>query len=411
MNIQLLKAEKMVAGGDCMGKIGGKNVFVPYAIPGETYEVEITKSFRDYDKARITAIKEKSPHRVEPFCKYYGICGGCSMQHIDAEFQTELRKSILREAFSREKIEAPEIGIIGGSDRGYRARIQLTDGGFNARESNEIIAIDSCPIATPEINAYLSATKASERPRGRIQIFGDSRVANEGGILIAGEPERTSGEIKISGAGERRKSKVRAKKNVHFKGTMQSPANICTVNLCGKTISFDARGFFQSNLGVLEKAVGKVTENMGGNAVLDLYSGCGTFSVFLADRFGKTTLVEHNRDAIVYAEQNMRGKAHESYGQSCEKFVAQNAAGIIAREGAFDAAVVDPPRQGMESAVSDWLARSGIGQIRSVSCNASTHARDAKKLIDAGYTLEKLFLLDFYPQTAHTESLAFFGKL
>ena len=73
--------------------------------------------------------------------------------------------------------------------------------------------------------------------------------------------------------------------------------------------------------------------------------------------------------------------------------------------------MVDPPRQGMESAVSDWLARSGIGQIRSVSCNASTHARDAKKLIDAGYTLEKLFLLDFYPQTAHTESLAFFGKL
>ena len=81
---------------------------------------------------------------------------------------------------------------------------------------------------------------------------------------------------------------------------------------------------------------------------------------------------------------------------------------ILKKEGPFDAVVIDPPRSGMENEVCQWLCKNKTNQIRSISCNAATHARDAKKLIQSGYKLTKLFLLDFYPQTAHIESLAYF---
>ena len=108
----------MVYGGDCIAKIDGKTVFVPYAIPGEKLEVEIIKENRDYSVAKIVNILEPSPNRVEPFCKYYGLCGGCNMQHISDAHQKELRKSILEDAFFREGVVLPEVKVISASPRG-----------------------------------------------------------------------------------------------------------------------------------------------------------------------------------------------------------------------------------------------------------------------------------------------------
>ncbi len=401
--------EKMVSGGDCLAKLNGKNVFIPYAIPGEKLEIEITKSFRDYDFARIIRIIEKSPHRVEPFCKLYGKCGGCNMQHIEPSYQIELRKNILRDSFLREGIECPEISVISDSDKNYRARIQLTDGGFNEKESNKIVPIDFCPVATDEINEYLKNTPLSSRPKGRIHIFGDRRVLNDCKCIVAQESGKASQEQRIQGgASKNRKSKLRLQKNTYFSGTNPNQNNACSVSLLGKKIDFDVQGFFQSNLSVLEKTIQKVTENISGENVLDMYAGCGTFSVFLSDFFKNTVLIEHNRDALVFAESNLLGKKHESYGQSGEKWVKESVNSVLKNNGPFNFCVIDPPRSGMEKAVSQWLSSSKIPFIRSVSCNATTHARDASLLLKNGYYLKKLYLLDFYPQTSHIESLAEF---
>ena len=113
-----ITAEKMVFGGDCIGKFNGKTVFVPYAIPGEKLEVEITRDERDYCVASIVNVLEKSPHRVMPFCSLYGKCGGCNMQHIDQEYQAELRAQILRDAFERESVTVGEIEVIRDTDQG-----------------------------------------------------------------------------------------------------------------------------------------------------------------------------------------------------------------------------------------------------------------------------------------------------
>ena len=407
-----IKAEKMVFGGDCIGKIEGKNVFIPYAIPGETLEVEIIKDFRDYSIAKICSVEEPSPYRVLPFCKHYGRCGGCNMQHIQTEYQSKLRTEILKDAFEREGVETPEIQIIKGSDRQYRSRFQFHDGGLMARQSNEIIPIDSCPCATAEINTYLKEIPFAERPKGRVHIFASDKITSipkgYDKIVIAQEhlPERTSGG---------RKLKKQKKIKPRFEGTTINPQNLCTVALNGKNITFDVQGFFQSNLEVLQMAIPNVTEGLEGKNVLDMYAGAGTFSVFLADSFEHICLVEHNKNAIVYAEQNlaMAGKSgctHESYGLSGDTWIKYHADKHIQRNGKFDAVVIDPPRSGMEKSVCQWLCRSEIPRIRSLSCDIATHARDAKFLTRAGYRMEKLFLLDFYPQTCHIESLAWFTK-
>lgn len=404
MDTHTIIAEKCVFGGDCLTKIDGKTVFIPFAVPGEMLEIEIMQSSKDYDTARIRKIAVPSPHRVEPPCEFYGICGGCTMMHIDSEFQKELRAQILLDVFLREGITLPEIQIVSGADFHYRCRIQLNDGGLSKRASNECVPVTSCAVAEKCINEWLASVPPERRPHGRCQIFGSGKVIEAGG--------KAGCSVAVSHGQEKAKNGLPSTKTAkHIKpvrklyaGTVLSEENIVTVELLGKKISFDIRGFFQSNLEVLEKAIYEICRGLNGSSVLDMYAGCGTFSVFLSDIFEKTTLVEHNRDALVFAEKNLAGKNHESFGQSGAKWVSAN------HDAYFDAAVIDPPRSGMEKEVRDYLCRSGIPQIRALSCNPTTQARDIAVLLKSGYSIKRIYLLDFYPNTSHIETLAVLEK-
>ncbi|MBQ3825972.1 MAG: class I SAM-dependent RNA methyltransferase [Spirochaetaceae bacterium] len=395
-----IETEKMIYGGDCIGKHNGKNVFVPFALPNETLEVEITDDRADFSRAKIVNIKKPSEHRREPKCALYGVCGGCNMQHIDDDFQIELRKQILRDSFERAGITVPEIIAISGNPFAYRSRFQFHDGSLMEKSSAKSVAVKHCPIAVSEINEWL---ENAQKSTGRVHVFGDKRIVGEKKVIEAIENRQKNEKPSIIGGAKR---KIKRKENTYFSGTLQSPENRCEIELAGKKIAFDARGFFQSNLAVLEKSIEKVTDNLFGERVLDLFAGCGTFSVFLADNFRDVTLVEHNRDALVFAEQNLAGKTHTSYGMSGEQFLKTQWSALKAKCGQFDAVVVDPPRSGMEKAVVEWLSEEKTHQIRAVSCDPATQARDVSALVKSGYTLTRLYLLDFYPQTSHIESLA-----
>lgn len=416
---EIITAEKMVAGGDCIGTLNGKKVFIPFAIPGEKLEVEITNDQRDYCNCRILKVLEPSPHRTMPFCPLYTTCGGCNMQHIDSDYQRTLRAQILRDAFEHEGLEIPEIEVVYNEDKGYRSRFQFHNGGLMGKKSNDIIPIEMCPCATEEINHYLKEVPFNERPEGRVHVFGTSRISNipEGfdKLVIAENQQPENHEKKFSRHQQRttpggRKMKKQKQIKARYEGTTMSESTTCQVEILGKKLNFDVQGFFQSNLDVLEKSIPLVTGGLEGKNVLDMYSGCGTFSVFLADHFEKVTMVEHNKSAIVYAEQNMAGTRHESFGLSGEVWTKYHAENVIKQGGTFDAVVIDPPRSGMEKEVCQWLQKSEIPHIRSVSCDIATHARDAKFLVRSGYRLVKLYLLDFYPQTGHIESLGIFEK-
>ncbi|MCR5495522.1 MAG: methyltransferase [Treponema sp.] len=404
--METIITDKITFGGNCIAKLNGKNIFVPYAIPGEKLQVEIVENHRDYDLAKIVNILEASKDRVEPACPYYYKCGGCNMMHIKEDAQRIYRKEILKDTFERNGVEVPEITVIHGNNFGYRARFQLNNGGLSEKGSNNIIPITECKIAEKNVNQWLSDNSFENRPKGRCHLFSSEKVYSVGEntekkFAIAHEEKKTP-EVDFS--------KTKKNKNIkqikkRYSGSMISEDNTVTVEISGKKISFDVRGFFQSNMEVLEKSIKQVCLGLKGDSVLDMYAGCGTFSLFLTDIFKKVTLVEHNRDALVFAEKNLLGKNHESIGLSGAKWCEMN------NKNNFDAVVIDPPRSGMEKAVRDWLCNSNIPQIRSVSCDPATHARDASILIKAGYKLDKVFLLDFYPNTSHIESLAYFSKV
>ena len=398
----LIQIDKMVFGGKCLGKIEGKNVFVPFAIPGEKLEINITEENKDYDNAEAVSIIESSPHRIIPPCHYYGKCGGCNMMHIEPSYQKELRKNILSDIFRQNGIDiSDKIQIVDGPDFNYRCRFQLNDGGLSQRKSNVVIKVEECLCAENKVNEYLknTAEEPEARPRGRSHLFGSSFSTEE--LKIAAEEEFRNPKTKITGGGQKNK-KLKVKENRYFAGTLASPENTMSVQLGGHKLSFDVRGFFQSNLFVFEKVCRLITDLLpGGKNILDMYSGCGSISTFLTEKYENVVLVEHNRDALVFAEQNLAGKKHVSYGLSGANFVKNCAAGLPQ----FDACTIDPPRSGMEKEVCEWLCKSKIPLILSLSCDPATHARDCARLIAAGYNLKQTYLLDFYPNTSHIESL------
>ncbi len=391
----------MTFGGKTIGKIDGKNVFIPYTLPGETLEINIIESKKDYDNAEIVNIIEPSKYRVEPACKYYGKCGGCNMMHIAPEYQRELRKEMLVDIYNQNGIDiSDKTDIVYGPETNYRARFQLNDGGLSERNSNIIVPVENCLCAEKPVNEYLENTDFNARPKGRIHLFGSSYAENQLKISYSEAEPKKSVQPKMKGG-----KKLKIKENHYFAGTVLSPENTISVKINKKTLSFDVRGFFQSNLFVFEKVTQLILDNLpGGENILDMYSGCGSISTFLTEKYNNVVLVEHNRDALVYAEQNLSGTGHISYGLSGASWV-KTCSQYCEK---FDACVVDPPRSGMEKEVRDYLCKSGIPKIISLSCDPATHARDCASLIKAGYEMKKIYLLDFYPNTSHIESMAVF---
>ena len=388
----IIIAEKIVSGGDSLAKINGKAVFVPQLLPGEKAEIEIVESHKDYDRGKVIKILEKSSVRRDPPCPYYGICGGCNLQIADDEAQKQIRLQILQDCFRRAmrlNDDSPEAevvynaNIICGDSWGYRNRFQFHSGGLKRRAQESIVALDDCPIAVAEVRELLKGKKLPER-YGRLHVFNGN---------VAEESEFTT-----------RNSHVR-EENDDIQET--------SVDICGKTIHFDVRGFFQSNIGAFEKAIEvirpivesyKFTANI---ELLDMYSGVGTFSALLGDLFTKTTLVEHNRKALRFADKNLGNIPHDVFAMTGEKWIRTQSA-----QKKYNVVIIDPPRSGIEKPVMAWLCAKQRGNtpdvIFSVSCDPVTHARDASLLTAAGYKLKTLMMLDFYPQTSHIESFAVF---
>lgn len=230
MSIMNIITDKMVFGGNCLGKINGKNVFVPFSIPDEKIEVEIVQSKRDYDVAKIVNIIEPSPYRVTPPCPLYQRCGGCNLMHIDTEYQKKLRTQILKDTFERNGITVPEIEIISGKDFNYRCRFQFTNGGLSERTSNTIIPITNCPIAEEPINNWLKNTPFKNRQKGRCHIFGSEKIISENPSKITISSEI----IKQKNEDFSKKNKNIKKVKKFYSGTVLSPENITTVEILGK---------------------------------------------------------------------------------------------------------------------------------------------------------------------------------
>ncbi|ULQ60032.1 TRAM domain-containing protein [Brucepastera parasyntrophica] len=369
--------EKMVSGGSCIARINGKVVFIPFSLPGETLEVEISEKYRDYDIAHITSILESSPKRVVPPCPLFGICGGCSLQMAENDYQLELKKLIVGDILARAGIHFNrDIKCVSGNPFEYRSRFQFSKTeagkiGLKKSASNSVIPLADCPIAVTGIRQALAENLLSENQdnspaSGKIHVFAYSNA-------------------------------------LFYEGRDTS----CAVTIDGRELRFDINGFFQSNIPMLEQLLRCIVPKSAGKpgVLLDFYAGVGTFSVFMAEKYTQTVLVEENTGALLWAEKNLMGKAENPV--FCAVKDSQWPFHSEAKK-TFSMAVIDPPRQGIHKKMMEWLKAVSIPEISYVSCNPVTFARDAAALLNAGYILQDIILFDFYPQTHHIELVGFF---
>ncbi|MBW8887014.1 MAG: class I SAM-dependent RNA methyltransferase [Fibrobacteres bacterium] len=392
--------EKLVPGGDGLARLDGRVVFIPFTLPGEKVRARVTEAKKDFLRAIALEILEPSPDRAPPPCPVFGRCGGCDWQHIAPPAQLRQKLALAEDALRRVGgLAFPGLTIEGGEPWRYRNRVQIHrdasgTAGFLARASHDLVPIRDCPISRPAFGPLFAPAPApgtgarpletgarfpASRPFAGTRRFSAwSHPLPDGDFLISADPAAAG----LCPTGE---------------------AAEIAAPLLGKTLRFDLRCFFQSNLEMTARLVPYALEGLSGRLALDLYCGVGLFGTFLADRFEQVLAVEENPAALEYARRNI-GVTHGFLRGRVEELL-QAERGPLA-EAEPDTIVVDPPRTGLDRAVAGFLIAKRPARLVYVSCDPVTLARDLKSLLAAGFALEDLRLFDFYPQTAHVEAVA-----
>lgn len=389
-----IRVEKLVYGGDGLARREGQVVLAPFVLPGEEARVEPYEERRGLIRARLLEVLEPASMRVPPECPYFGRCGGCHYQHALYLYQLATKASILSEELRRlGKIEPPaEIHIVSGEEWGYRNRSQFhiegTELGYLEARSHRLCPIALCPISSPAINRAIEDLREMLRdPRWprfvrSLEVFTNERDVQIN-VLETGQPvakrffdwcsERIDG---------------------------YAPGEI-DYAVDEDVFRVSRHSFFQVNRYLLGRLRETAIEDASGEWALDLYAGVGLFSLPLARRFGIVTAVESGTASVRDLEFNAEraGLKVAAERDDVKAYLAKLAA-------TPDFVLLDPPRAGLGRAVTEQLARLRPPQIGIVSCDPATLARDLAALLSAGYRLEKLTLVDLFPQTYHLESVA-----
>ena len=376
--------EKLIPGGDGLARVGGKVAFIPFTLPGERVRARVTESRKDFLRAVPLEILEASPDRIAAPCPVFGRCGGCDWQHIAPPAQARLKLALAEDALRRiGGIAFPGLAIETGPSWRYRNRVQVHrdasgTAGFLARGSHALVPILDCPISRSAFGRLFAPTAP-----GAPAALGSGPYAGTRRYPAWSHPLAGGGDFLASA------------------DPASGDAAEIAVPLLGKTLRFDLRCFFQSNLEMTARLVPFALDGLAGRLALDLYCGVGLFGAFLADRFERVIAVEENPASLEWAQRNI-GATHDFLRGRVEDL----AGAAPLSDARPDVIVVDPPRSGLDRAVSAFLADKRPPRLIYVSCDPVTLARDLKSLLAAGFSLDDLKLFDFYPQTAHVEAVA-----
>jgi tRNA/tmRNA/rRNA uracil-C5-methylase (TrmA/RlmC/RlmD family) len=353
-------------GGEGVARVHDLVVFVPFVLPGEEVEVEITEMKKKFARARLLSVLKSSPDRVTPQCRYFGDCGGCQYQHVDYAAQLRIKHKQIADLFQRiggfvETLIEPVIPC--PQPYGYRNRIMIRSQwdkfkrglnlGFVRHDNRLVVDIEECRIAEPALNEEIRKVRAHPPPKGGLKVV--LRVAPDGWDV-----PRDS--------------------------------------------------FFQNNFFLLPKLVEVVRERIRDSGVrhlVDAFCGVGFFAVELADLVDSFVGIEIDQMASAAARRNAVHH-HRTNGE----FLIGDVAGLLRAQldrfsRSLSAVVLDPPRVGCSPDSIQLLRNSRPRQIIYVSCHPATLARDLNILCaDGVYELKKVVPLDMFPQTQHVECVA-----
>jgi 23S rRNA (uracil1939-C5)-methyltransferase len=434
MKLQIERAVYGGAGASHPSNVEGLGnvVFVPFTLPGEDVEVALADEKQTSGEAILTNILSPSANRVTPGCAHFGQCGGCQYQHANYSTQVDMKVEILRETLQRAGLsELPEIYPHVAAEWGYRNRARLrledVDGtmqiGYNRRSTHEFLAIHECPILVPLLwhaaNALVQLGEQNTvagrwvREAVEAEFFTDAEEKKLQLTIFVRKDRPGFNEFcdqlrdsvpQLVGVGT---ALLPAQKSPR---RLQRPRQLSdwgTEGLSYKVAQesyWVSRGsFFQVNRFLLDSLVKLVTEGRKGSLAWDLYAGVGLFSRVLARQFEQVIAVETVGSDLA---KSFKGPGKRAVEATTAEFLR----GAVVQRERPDLIVIDPPRAGAGAEVCELLARVSAAELLYVSCDPLTLARDLKLLIEAGYRLAELHMMDLFPQTFHLETVAVLRK-
>jgi 23S rRNA (uracil1939-C5)-methyltransferase len=399
--------------GDGVALEGATPIYVPYALGGETVEVEEVHGHPD--RRRLLAIDVASPERIAPFCPHFGVCGGCAIQHWQPDRYRAWKHHLVVETLKQAKLECEVAPLIDAHGAGRRritlhARLDTHDVlkvGFAAANSHDVIPVDRCPILDSGLNGALDAAWALAEPLTKMGKPLDIQVTattNGLDIDVRGSGPLTSAMITTLS----RLAQAHRLARLTRHGELVLMRNAPDVTIGTARVTLPPGSFLQATTAG-EEALAALVEKHAGRArhIADLFCGVGPFALRLARR-ARVSAFDSDAGAVA----SLQKAATATPGLKPVKAEARD---LFRRPlmppelRDYDAVVFDPPRQGAQ-AQSQQLAASKVPVVIAVSCNAATFARDATILIDGGYRLEGVSPVDQFRHTPHVELVARFSR-
>ena len=442
--------EKAIYGGAGLARAEGKAIFVPMALPGEVVEVRLRRDKGSFAEADLVAILEPSPARIPAGCPFYGACGGCQYQHASYGAQLAMKQSILEETLARAGVAAPTPAVHAAEPWGYRNRVRLhvepaTHAlGYRRRGSHALLAVDRCPIAAPLLQGAIRALHSvlQQQQAGawcaEAELFTNQSSAalllslrlRPGATLAGAHFEQLCAALafavpELSGAavwpaaetGDARGPARRAPRGAKPKTNLadepegESATGKPLARWGQPGLSYQVGGyayqvslgaFFQGNHFLVDRLQTLATAGRQGELAWDLFAGGGLFAQALAGAYDQVVAVEGAPISAGDLRCNLPGQ--QVIASSTLSFLLRTAGGSATPRP--NLVVLDPPRAGLGLEGAALLAAVRSQSITYVSCDPATLARDLRVLVDAGYTISQLHLVDMFPQTFHLEAVA-----
>jgi 23S rRNA (uracil1939-C5)-methyltransferase len=399
-----LELTAMAHGGSALGRHDNRVVFVPYTIPGEVIEARITEERGRVIFAEGMRLLAPSGDRVFPRCPHFGPgrCGRCQWQHIDYPAQLLLKQDVLADQLDRigKFADADVRGVLPAPQQwGYNHHMTFTvgDGGLGLPGAGETdpFAIDECHILHPDLLDLFDRLDLDYSGMKRIKF----QIGSDGNHMLVLYVDSEDDVPELS-------SDMPTSVNMLLPDN--EPVNLIgdshvVYTIGGHEFRVTAGSDFRANVAQLPNLAQRVIELVDSDgAVLDLYAGVGFFSAFLAERAALVTLVESYPPAATDADANLADLDHVDVIEGAVEDV------LPELEDAYDAAVIDPPADGLTLEALDALVALNIPRLVYVSSDPATLARDARRLVDQGYELGSVQPIDLSPQTYYIDTAAVF---
>lgn len=402
--------------GQGVARHQGKALFISGLLPQEQADVVVVEDKKQYARAQVKRRLSDSPQRQAPRCPHFGICGGCQQQHASIELQQQSKRAALARLMKRDVDD-----IIAASPWGYRRRARLSlnyqpksqqlQMGFRKANASEIVDVVQCPVLVPTLGALLPAVREclselkSVRQLGHVELV----QADNGPLMVL----RHTAALPAAD-----KEKLECFSQSHGLSLYLAPQSEILEHIRGEApwytsdglrLVFSPRDFIQVNDGVNQLMVRTALEWLDiqpQDRVLDLFCGMGNFTLPLAKRAAQVVGVEGVPALVAKGQENaaLNGLHNVTFfHENLEEDVTRQA---WAKHG-FDKVLLDPARAGA-AGVMLHIIKLAPRRVVYVSCNPATLARDSDVLLQAGYTIQRLAMLDMFPHTGHLESMVLF---